>query len=148
MTTPTETAATGTSCGARESTFVFSSLRSANATLRQSDPALEEAARITGATWLQTIRLVLLPIARPGLIVAFLLVFIPALSELSATILLYTGGTETIAVAIFRLNDLGQLEVVAALAVFMLAVILVVSLILNWLAGRYGSRIATDLPVP
>jgi hypothetical protein len=37
---------------------------------------------------------------------------------------------------------------VAALAVFMLAVILVVSLILNWLAGRYGSRIATDIPVP
>jgi len=91
---------------------------------------------------------VLLPIARPGLIVAFLLVFIPALSELSATILLYTSGTETIAVAIFRLNDLGQLEVVAALAVFTLAVILAVSLALNWVAGRYGARVATDMPVP
>ena len=56
--------------------------------------------------------------------------------------------SETIAVAIFRLNDLGQLEVVAALAVFMLAVILAVSLALNWLAGRYGSRVATELPVP
>ena len=75
-----------------------------------------------------TIRYVLLPLARPGLIVAFLLVFIPAFGELSATILLYTGGTETIAVAIFRLNDLGQLEVVSALAVFTIAVILVVSL--------------------
>jgi iron(III) transport system permease protein len=128
--------------------FVPLAVRSANATLRQSDPALEEAARITGATWFQTIRLVVLPIARPGLMVAYLLVFIPALSELSATILLYTGGTETIAVAIFRLNDLGQLEVVAALAVFMLAVILAVSLTLNWLAGRYGSRVATDVPVP
>ncbi len=128
--------------------FVPLAVRSASATLRQSDPALEEAARITGATWFQAIRLVLLPIARPGLIVAFLLVFIPALSELSATILLYTSGTETIAVAIFRLNDLGQLEVVAALAVFMLAVILAVSLTLNWLAGRYGSRVATDVPVP
>ncbi len=128
--------------------FIPLAVRSANATLRQSDPALEEAARITGATWFQTIRLVLLPIARPGLMVAFLLVFIPALSELSATILLYTAGTETIAVAIFRLNDLGQLEVVAALAVFMLAVILAVSLTLNWLAGRYDARVATDVPVP
>jgi iron(III) transport system permease protein len=128
--------------------FVPLAARSANGTLRQIDPSLEEAARITGASWMQSIRLVLLPIARPGLIVAFLLVFIPALSELSATILLYTGGTETIAVAIFRLNDLGQLEVVAALAVFMLAVILTVSLTLNWLAGRYGSRVATDMPVP
>jgi iron(III) transport system permease protein len=128
--------------------FVPLAVRSANGTLRQIDPSLEEAARITGAGWLQSIRLVLLPIARPGLIVAFLLVFIPALSELSATILLYTGGTETIAVAIFRLNDLGQLEVVAALAVFMLAVILAVSLTLNWLAGRYGSAVAPDVPVP
>jgi iron(III) transport system permease protein len=128
--------------------FVPLAVRSANATLQQIDPSLEEAARITGASWFQTIRLVLLPIARPGLIVAFLLVFIPALSELSATILLYTGGTETIAVALFRLNDLGQLEVVAALAVFMLAVILAVSLTLNWLAGRYGARVATDMPVP
>jgi iron(III) transport system permease protein len=127
--------------------FVPLAVRSANATLRQIDPSLEEAARITGASWLQTIRLVLVPIARPGLIVAFLLVFIPALSELSATILLYTGGTETIAVAIFRLNDLGQLEVVAAVAVFMLAVILAVSLTLNWLAGRYGSAVATDVAV-
>jgi iron(III) transport system permease protein len=128
--------------------FVPLAVRSANATLQQIDPSLEEAARITGASWLQTIRLVLLPIARPGLIVAFLLVFIPALGELSATILLYTGGTETIAVAIFRLNDLGQLEVVAALAVFTLAVILAVSLALNWLAGRYGSPVAADVPVP
>ena len=37
--------------------FVPLAVRSANATLRQIDPALEEAARITGATWLQTIRL-------------------------------------------------------------------------------------------
>ena len=79
---------------------------------------------------------ILLPLARPGLVVAFLLVFIPALSELSATILLYSGGTETIAVAIFRLNDLGQLEVVSALAVFTIVVTLLVSLPLNWLSNR------------
>ena len=41
-------------------------------------------------------------IARPGLLVGFLLVFVPALGELSATILLYSSGTETIAVAIAR----------------------------------------------
>lgn len=116
--------------------FIPLATRSANATFRQIDPSLEEAARITGASWFGAIRHILLPLARPGLIVAFLLVFIPALSELSATILLYTGGTETIAVAIFRLNDLGQLEVVSALAVFTITVILVVSLILNGLSSR------------
>jgi iron(III) transport system permease protein len=78
-------------------------------------------------------------------VVAFLLVFVPALSELSATILLYTGGTETIAVAIFRLNDLGQLEVVAALAVFVIAVTLFVSVPLNYLTARSRTASAADV---
>jgi iron(III) transport system permease protein len=116
--------------------FVPLAVRSANSTLRQIDPSLEEAARISGASRLGALWHILLPIARPGLAVAFLLVFIPALSELSATILLYTGGTETISVAIFRLNDLGQLEVVSALAVFIIVVTLVVSLPLNFLSNR------------
>jgi iron(III) transport system permease protein len=114
--------------------FVPLATRSANSTLRQIDASLEEAARIAGASQFATLWRILLPLARPGLAVAFLLVFIPALSELSATILLYSGGTETIAVALFRLNDLGQFEVVAALAVFAIAVTLLVSLPLNWLS--------------
>lgn len=111
--------------------FLPLAVRSAHANLAQIDPALEEAARIIGAGWLTTMRAILLPLMRPGLLAAFLLVFVPALTELSATILLYTAGTETIAVAIFRLNDLGQLEVVAALSVFTIAVILLFSLLLH-----------------
>ena len=116
--------------------FVPLATRSANAAFRQIDPSLEEAGRIIGASWWQATRRILLPIARPGLLVAFLLVFIPAFSELSATILLYTGGTETIAIAIYRLNDLGQLEVVCALAVFTIAVVLALSLVVNLLSSR------------
>lgn len=115
--------------------FLPLAVRSAHASLAQIDPSLEEAARIIGAGWFTTIRAILLPLMRPGLFAGFLLVFVPALTELSATILLYTGGTETIAVAIFRLNDLGQLEVVSALSVFTIAAILLVSLALRRLVG-------------
>ncbi len=115
-------------------------VRSAGTALRQVDPSLEEAARIGGATWTGALRRILLPILRPGLLLGWLLVFIPALSELSATILLYSSGTETLSVAIYRLNDLGQLEVVAALAVVMIGIILLASLLLQYLAA--GSRIA------
>ena len=115
--------------------FIPFATRSANATFRQIDPSLEEAGRIVGASWWQSIRRILLPLSRPGLLVAFLLVFIPAFGELSATILLYTGGTETIAIAIYRLNDLGQLEVVSALAVFTIAVVLVLSALVKFLSG-------------
>jgi iron(III) transport system permease protein len=123
--------------------FIPLATRSANATFRQIDPSLEEAARITGASWLTAIRRILVPLSRPGLLVAFLLVFIPAFGELSATILLYTGGTETIAVAIYRLNDLGQLEVVSALAVFTIGVILTLSLVVSLLSG--SGAVAPDL---
>ena len=105
-----------------------------------------EAGRITGASWSATVRRILLPLLRPRLLVAFLLVFIPSFSELSATILLYTGGTETIAIAIYRLNDLGQLEVVSALAVFTIAVVLALTALVNWLSG--SSWAAADAPVP
>ena len=114
-------------------------VRGANGALRQVDASLEEAARITGASWLTTLRRILLPIVRPNLMLAWLLVFIPALGELSATILLYTNGTETISVAIFRLSDLGQLEVVAALSTVLIVVILVATLLTQWLASRTRS---------
>jgi len=115
--------------------FLPLATRSANATFRQIDPSLEEAGRATGASWWHAVRRILLPLARPGLLVAFLLVFIPAFGELSATILLYTGGTETIAIAIYRLNDLGQLEVVSALAIFTIAVVLALTGLISWLSG-------------
>ncbi|HET9669288.1 MAG TPA: iron ABC transporter permease [Casimicrobiaceae bacterium] len=111
-------------------------VRGANGALRQVDASLEEAARVAGASWLVASRRILLPIMRSNLMLAWLLVFIPALGELSATILLYTNGTETMSVAIFRLSDLGQLEVVAALSTVLIAVILVATLLTQSLAGR------------
>lgn len=126
--------------------FVPFATRSANATFRQIDASLEEAGRIVGASWWQSIRRILAPLSRPGLLVAFLLVFIPAFGELSATILLYTGGTETIAIAIYRLNDLGQLEVVSALAVFTIAVVLALSALVNLLSGPGAAAEAAHAP--
>ncbi|MDQ2785230.1 MAG: iron ABC transporter permease [Chloroflexota bacterium] len=122
-------------------------VRSASGALRQVDPSLEEAARITNATWLQSLRLILIPLLRSSLVVAWLLIFIPSLGELSATILLYTSGTETIAVAIFRLNDLGQLEAVSALAVFTIAIILLTTLLLQWLVNKRGTDVAREISV-
>ena len=122
-------------------------VRGANSALRQVDASLEEAARVAGASWLTAIRRVLLPIMRSNLMLAWLLVFIPALGELSATILLYTNGTETISVAIFRLSDLGQLEVVAALSTVLIAVILLATLVTQWLAGRGRSAISAEATI-
>jgi iron(III) transport system permease protein len=110
--------------------------RTANAGLQQLDPSLEEIARVSGASWIQGVRLILLPLLRSHLVLTWLLVFISAVGELSASILLYTTGTETMSVAMFHLNEAGQLEPVAALSITMFGIILAAALAIQWIAGR------------
>ena len=62
-------------------------VRSANAAFRQVDPSLEETARVTGAGWLRTFGSITLPLARPGLVAGWLLVFVPAIQDRGAQLL-------------------------------------------------------------
>lgn len=103
--------------------YVPLGVRSASAAFRQIDPSLEETARVTGAGWLRTFRSVTLPLARPGLFAGWILVFVPALQELSASILLFSSGSITLAVAVYNLYETGYLEAVAALAVVTMVII-------------------------
>jgi iron(III) transport system permease protein len=113
-------------------------VRAANAALRQIDPSLEESAHILGASWLTTMREVTLPLIRPGLFAGWLLVFVPVIQELSASILLFSSSSITLAVAIYNLYETGYIEPVAALA--MINMIIVSAAI--WLATKIGgSRI-------
>jgi iron(III) transport system permease protein len=109
-------------------------VRSANSALRQIDPSLEESARILGASWGMTMREVTLPLIRPALFAGWLLVFVPAIQELSASILLFSSGSITLAVAVYNLYETGYTEPVAALAMINMAIICTAI----WLAGRIG----------
>jgi iron(III) transport system permease protein len=103
--------------------YVPLAVRAANAALRQVDPALEETARITGAGWLRTLLSVTVPLTRPGLFAGWLLVFVPAIQELSASILLFSSESITLAVAVYNLYETGYLEPVAALAIVSMLII-------------------------
>lgn len=118
-------------------------VRTANAALQQVDPALEDAARISGASWLRTLRKVTVPLVRPSILVGWLLVFIPSLGELSGSILLYSSGTETIGVAIFRLSDQGRFELTAAMSVFTVAIAILALLIAQQIAGLRIDQVAS-----
>src|SRR5499426_396666 len=109
-------------------------VRAANASLRQVDPSLEESAQILGASWTTTLREVTLPLIRPGLFAGWLLVFVPVIQELSASILLFSSSSITLAVAVFNLYETGYTEPVAALAMVNMVIIGVAI----WLAYRVG----------
>ena len=87
------------------------------------NPELEQSARSSGATWAQTMRHVLLPLLRPSLVAAWLMLFVIFIRELGATILLYAQGTETISVALVLLSE-RSFGYVAALAVIQLCLLL------------------------
>jgi iron(III) transport system permease protein len=103
--------------------YVPLATRSANAAFSQIDPSLEETARVTGAGWLRTFSSITLPLARGGLFAGWLLVFVPAIQELSASVLLFSSGSMTLAVAAYNLYETGYLGPVAALAIVTMVII-------------------------
>jgi iron(III) transport system permease protein len=115
-------------------------VRAANASLRQVDPSLEESAQILGASWLTTMREITLPLIRPGLFAGWLLVFVPVIQELSASILLFSSSSITLAVAVYNLYETGYIEPVAALAMINMLIISAAILLANWLSGGLTLR--------
>jgi iron(III) transport system permease protein len=108
--------------------FPFST-RGISAMLLSISPELEESARASGATWLQTVNAVLLPLIKPALVAAWLMLFVIFIRELGATILLYAQGTETISIAMVALGERG-LTLVATLAIIQ-AILLATAFLLS-----------------
>ncbi|MDB5544545.1 MAG: binding-protein-dependent transport system inner rane component [Hyphomicrobiales bacterium] len=111
-------------------------VRAANTALRQIDPSLEESAHILGAGWWTTMREITLPLMRPGLFAGWLLVFVPVVQELSASILLFSSSTITLAVAVYNLYETGYSEPVAALSILNMIIIGIAI----WLANKAGGQ--------
>lgn len=87
------------------------------------NPELELAARNLGATQIETVQKVTVPLVKRGLISGWILVFILSIRELSCAILLYTNSTQVISTALFQLVTEGSYERVAALGIVMLVIV-------------------------
>jgi iron(III) transport system permease protein len=87
---------------------------------------LDRAARASGAGWWTTVRLVLLPMLRPALVAAFVLMFVAMVSDYDPVVFLQKPGTEVMGVTMLHLWTKGVVGSVAALAVVQLAIVAVV----------------------
>ncbi|MCB2224514.1 MAG: ABC transporter permease subunit [Actinobacteria bacterium] len=87
-------------------------------------PDLVRAARASGAGPWSALRTVVLPLLRPAVAAAWLLVFLFAFHELTMSALLYGPGSETLAVVILNLRQIGDVSVTAAMAVLLTLVVL------------------------
>lgn len=108
--------------------YLAFALQPIGAAWRQLDPGLEEAARIDGAGTLQAMRHVLLPVIAPTVVVAALLVFLNAFSEISLSALLAGSRAETLGWLVFGLEQAGDTNRAAALSVVLVVVLGVLGL--------------------
>ena len=101
--------------------FLAISFGSLESGLEKVTPNLTAAARTLGRTPFKTMIEVDLPILRPALVTAALLVFVDCMKELPATLILRPFDFDTLATLVFTLTSLDQLEQSAAPALTIVA---------------------------
>jgi iron(III) transport system permease protein len=102
--------------------FLPEALGAVRSSLVQVDPALEEAGRSLGRRPLAVAATVTLPLVRPGLLAGGALVFLTAMKELPATLLLRPAGTDTLAVRVWTGASEGLYAQAAPAALLVVAV--------------------------
>lgn len=88
-------------------------------------PSIRDAARSLGVAQWGLIRRIYLPMLRPGLLTAGLLVLVDVMKEMPATLLLRPFGWDTLAVRIYELTSEGEWERAALPAIVLVVVGLV-----------------------
>ncbi|MDH0064217.1 iron ABC transporter permease [Leclercia adecarboxylata] len=103
-------------------------VRYVGSALRQLGGNLEPAARVHGASALQALRFIVLPLVSPAMLAAMLMVFAIASRELVTSLLLAPAGTQTVSVFIWRQFEQGSVGQGMAMATLTLLTGLVLML--------------------
>jgi len=118
--------------------FMPLGLRTIAGVVLQVDKSLEECARVCGASWGHQMRTVTLPLLRPGLIAAWLLIFIASVRELGASVFLMGPHSKVIAPAIVNSWLTASSELSAAMALVQTVMVFIAVAIMFRVARRVG----------
>src|SRR4051794_22345368 len=103
--------------------FLPLGVRTISGVMLQIDRSLEECAQMCGAPWAYRIRTVTMPLLRPGLVAAWLLLFIASVRELGASILLQGPNAKVVTPTIVESWFATSAELTAAMALIQTLVI-------------------------
>jgi iron(III) transport system permease protein len=113
-------------------------MRAASGSILQIHSELEEAAATSGASWWETFRRVTLPLLRPGFAAGWIYICIVSFREFSTSVLLATGESRVLSILLFTMFEQGQVTVVAAIGICMIAVLLGIVAVFYKVSGRVG----------
>jgi iron(III) transport system permease protein len=113
-------------------------MRAASSSLLQLRRELEEAAEVSGASWLTRFRVIVLPLLRPGLLAGAIYILIVSIRELSSSALLASPKAPVLAVLILEFQEAGNYAAVAALSVLLVVGLGVLVSLLQILGAKIG----------
>lgn len=112
-------------------------VRSASAIVHQIDSSLEEASISLGRSPLQTFLRIMVPLMLGGILSGVVLSWVTVASELSATVVLYSGPWRTLTVLMFQALEGGGAGTATAAASILIVVTLLPIALLYRLVRRY-----------
>lgn len=107
--------------------FMPQGYRSISATILQVHRDLEDSAIVSGASRAKAATTILMPLIRPGIFSAMLLLFVLALRELSTSIFLFTSETQVLAIVLYEQWEAGSWTRVATISILYSALLLAVT---------------------
>jgi iron(III) transport system permease protein len=120
--------------------FMPLGVRTIAGVMLQIDKSLEECAQMCGASWAFRVRTVTIPLLVPGLVAAWLLLFIASIRELGASILLMGPHSKVITPSIVESWFGTSSELTAALALIQTLVVAVAMIVLVAITRRVGAH--------
>jgi iron(III) transport system permease protein len=120
--------------------FMPLGVRTIAGVMLQIDKSLEECAQMCGASWAFRVRTVTIPLLVPGLVAAWLLLFIASIRELGASILLMGPHSKVITPSIVESWFGTSTELTAALALIQTLVVACAMVVLVAVTRRIGTH--------
>jgi iron(III) transport system permease protein len=114
--------------------FMPDTVKALSTSFLQIHRELEEAAWVCGKGTLSTIRTIVLPLARPGVIASMTLLFVLSIRELGSSLFLYTSNTMVMSVLLLDYYEGGNIGKTAAFSLVQTVLLGVLIGGANWLA--------------
>ena len=121
--------------------FLPLGVRTISSVIMQLDRSLDECGQVCGASWAYRMRTITMPLLRPGLLAAWLLIFVASVRELGASILLMGPNSKVLTPAIVESWFSSSSELTAAMALiqtFVVGLAMMIFMMVTRRAGRVG----------
>jgi len=121
--------------------FLPLGVRTISGVIMQLDKSLDECGQVCGASWGHRLRTITAPLLKPGLLAAWLLIFVASVRELGASILLMGPESKVLTPAIVEAFFSSSSELTAAMALIQTLVVGIAIAVLMFItrrASRHG----------